>query len=297
MSLVQSIAASFSLARLCSKSARLSLIPIFVLVSLLSLQFFSSLQAKPSSQAQNLAKQAQSAWDNNLDGTEQALSLISKAIALAPDEASFYRTKASWLQDLNRRKEALTTIRKAVALSPNDGYAQMILSELLLDEGALQESYQVASRANQLLKVEPASYLLKAKVAERLGLLKDAEATMSDGLKRYPTWIDLLVTRAALRYKQKEYKGVLEDTEKVLKIVTVTHYNSRRKAIMLRIDSFKALGDKAAVKREYLCSLEANLNYRQVISDACLFFTQEGDTKSLAKAKKALSEFDRYYNK
>ncbi|MBX9941233.1 MAG: hypothetical protein K2Y32_18360 [Candidatus Obscuribacterales bacterium] len=272
--------------------------PTAVLLALfLSLQLFMGLQAKPSNAAQKLAKQAQSAWDNSLDGTEQALSLLDKAILLAPDEASFYRTKAAWLQDLNRRSEALIAIRKAVALSPNDGYAQMILSELLLEQGSLQESYQVASRANQLLKVEPASYLLKAKVAERLGLLKDAEATMSDGLNRYPTWIDLLLTRADLRYKLKEYKGVLQDTEKILKIVSVIHYNSRRKAIMLRIDSFKALGDKAAVKREYLWSLEADLNYRQVISDACLFFAKEGDSRSLAKAKKALSEFDLYYNK
>lgn len=268
-----------------------------MLALVLLLHPFMGLQAKPSSQAQRLAKQAQSAWDNSLDGSEQALSLIDKAIVAAPDDASLYRTKAAWLQDLNRLSEAQTAIRKAVALSPSDGYAQMILSELLLEDGSLHESYQVASRANKLLKVEPASYLLKAKVAERLGLVKDAEATMTDGLNRYPTWIDLLLTRANLRYKLKEYQGVLQDTEKILKIVSVSHYNSRRKAVMLRIDSLKALGDKAAVKREYLWSLDADLNYRQVISDACLFFAKEGDSRSLAKAKKALSEFDLYYNK
>lgn len=82
----------------------------------------------------------------------QALADMNQAVALAPDKADVWVTRADLLRTLNRVPEAVSDVRKALDLAPGNRTVQRLAARLFLDSGDAQLVQKSEGLIEQALK-------------------------------------------------------------------------------------------------------------------------------------------------
>ena len=107
----------------------------------------------------------------------------SKALALNPDQAEAWASKAGVAMSRGQNKDAERLLRRAIALNPNYATAHHWLSQVLRSSGSLEEVLEHAERAAQL---DPLSAIVQANLGgqlEALGRFDAAAAAYQRGIE------------------------------------------------------------------------------------------------------------------
>lgn len=110
---------------------------------------------------------------------DEALSLISRAIELAPHAGQFYSNRAVALNALGRFEEAVADYDTAISLNPGFADAHFNRGNSLASLGRGPEAIEAYDRTLALNAAHVAAHMQRGKTLQGLGQLEDAVASFS----------------------------------------------------------------------------------------------------------------------
>jgi len=122
---------------------------------------------------------------------EKAIELISRAIAVAPNNVDFHCNLALAQEAVNQPSAALTSWRRALQLRPNEPKAIAGLASALLAAGDVHEAESLVSKLLPLNPQSPQLYLQAFNIKLAQGNYEQAIAAAREGVARFPQSAEL----------------------------------------------------------------------------------------------------------
>lgn len=149
---------------------------------------------------------------------QQAIELLSKAVAVNPDHATAHSNLGNVLCDLQRHKEALESFNCALKLNPDDADTHYKRSSIL---GVLKRYDEALESCNNALKIRPDYAEALNNRGNALGCLKhpeDALESFQRALEIKPDYAEALNNRGAVLRSLKRLNEALESYNRALTI-------------------------------------------------------------------------------
>jgi len=105
---------------------------------------------------------------------EEAISLLRKAINMAPDRAELYMLRSRARDSAGKFEDALEDASKYIELEPKDAYGYLNRARIYLSLDRAESALADANKAIEIAPKEPDAYYRRADVYSEMG--KDAEA-------------------------------------------------------------------------------------------------------------------------
>ncbi len=239
-----------------------------------------------------LFAEAKEQWKQGRQVDDRALKTLDRAIKINPKRSEFYTLKAQWLWNLeDDDKLGLQSAEKAIALNPMTAYPWLLKAKFL---GRLNRNEEALSAVNTAITLSPEAhcYYDKAQLLRKMGHYREAENNLDAALKLSPDDIDSLAVRADLRMQNKNYKGVLADTDSALKTKVAPMMTVHRRMLLLRAEAYRQLKDYGKARKCYDDALKLFNSDRNVARAAEKFFAEIGDKEMVRRLQAKLKQLD-----
>eukprot|EP01056_Protomagalhaensia_sp_Gyna25_P005657 Protomagalhaensia_sp_Gyna_25__5656@NODE_79_length_5521_cov_51_014958_g60_i0_p2_GENE_NODE_79_length_5521_cov_51_014958_g60_i0NODE_79_length_5521_cov_51_014958_g60_i0_p2_ORF_typecomplete_len542_score128_43TPR_16/PF13432_6/1TPR_16/PF13432_6/0_077TPR_16/PF13432_6/7_6e09TPR_16/PF13432_6/6_7e07TPR_16/PF13432_6/4_4e14TPR_16/PF13432_6/1_3e05TPR_16/PF13432_6/5_7e05TPR_16/PF13432_6/1e08TPR_16/PF13432_6/0_0038TPR_15/PF13429_6/0_81TPR_15/PF13429_6/3_5e06TPR_15/PF13429_6/1_8e13TPR_15/PF13429_6/1_7e15TPR_15/P len=155
-----------------------------------------------------------------LNHPDAALADATAALALVPNDSSYYALKAACLTCIGDDAAALEAFEKVFEKRPDPGSAELWTARgaVLFRLGRILEALKSAEAALERDTDNVQALTLKAEVELSLGRSAVAFQSFSEVLKREPGNSNVLTSRSQAAIANREFAVALEDAEAVLKI-------------------------------------------------------------------------------
>ena len=117
---------------------------------------------------------------------DEAVSLLSDGLRLAPDELGLLVARGSLLGRLANYRAAEADLRRVTRLHPDDATAQFELGLVLWRKGVAEEAAGALTRAVELDPTRAAAYFYLAEARTRMGDLPGARSALARTLELEP---------------------------------------------------------------------------------------------------------------
>lgn len=223
---------------------------------------------------------------------DRAVKTLDKAIKLNPKRADYYNLKAQWLWNLEDDDNlGLESAEKSIALEPTAAYPWLLKAKFL---GRLNRNSEALDAVNTAISLSQNAqcYFDKAQLLKKLGHYKESERNLDTALRIEPNDIDSLAVRADLRMQNKNYKGVLADTDTALKTNLAPMMTVHRRMLLLRAEAYRQLKDYGKARKCYEDALKLFNSDRNVARAAEKFFAEIGDKEMVQRLQVKLKQLD-----
>ncbi len=141
----------------------------------------------------------------DLDRPSEALPLLHRALAQAPDDGELLETAGLCHIRLHQPDEAITTLKRSIAARPSGAHAYYLLGFAFRDKGLRAEALVAFNEALRLRPTEPVYLRIQAELLCDLGRPKDglayAERAVAEGADRAANYVTLGYVSSALGQK------------------------------------------------------------------------------------------------
>ncbi len=117
---------------------------------------------------------------------EEALPLLREALKEGPGDGALHNALGEALKALGKDEEALSAFREGVRLEASAVEYRLNLAALLQEMGRKEEAAQAYAGAGRLRKGNPIAFLAAARLKGDLGDIKGARALIAEGLLKSP---------------------------------------------------------------------------------------------------------------
>ncbi len=122
--------------------------------------------------------------------SEEAISLLTRAVAVRPNDAVGQNNLANMLKEEGRLTEALSAYRAAVRCDPDYANAYFNLADLLLDQGELQAATDCYRQVLRLSPEDAGAWNGLGAALRRRQRLAEAMEAFDTALRISPDWLD-----------------------------------------------------------------------------------------------------------
>jgi tetratricopeptide (TPR) repeat protein len=136
---------------------------------------------------------------------EQAIQLISKAIAVAPNFAQGHSNLGNALRAAGRLADACDSYRRAIALRPDFADAHSNLGLVLCDQGHFAAAVASCQRATALDPRSADAHINLANALRRMGRLEAAETSFRQAARLNPGSIDLQIDLGGVLFELRRF--------------------------------------------------------------------------------------------
>ncbi len=147
----------------------------------------------------------------NLKRHDDAIRLLSKAIAIKPDDPISLLNRGILYHDLGRDQEALDDLGKAIAIDAQYFSVFTARAKIFIDKGNDPAALQDLEQAIRLKPYQPDAYLMRGSLWMRQGRVDDSLDEFNKVLKIAPYEYGALVNRGAVYFQKGRYDLALED--------------------------------------------------------------------------------------
>lgn len=178
-----------------------------------------------------------------------AINLFTQAIAVNPNFAQAYRSRASCLIEIDNFDQAMTDANKAISLDPKLAFAYSDRAKIYNERGKHKEAIADLTRAIELSKDKPmyTFYQDRGSLLKESGDDKGALADFTSGLKLNPKDCWLHYFRACIYYKRGNYKDALADASEAIRTQTA---DEKGAFYQMRAKCYDKLGQPALAKKD-----------------------------------------------
>ncbi len=170
--------------------------------------------------------------------TAEAIVEISKAIALEPDNANLYITRANFNLELENKTEILKDAQKAASLAPTDRKILYFSASVLRQNRQLEEALKISDQLNALGDVDRFGWSQRIDLKIQLNNLAGAFEDVT-------TALELFSNDNTFKQFQAVLIRMSGDSEKALEI-----YNAVIASTEKKLSNTKIEGEKEAIRRD-----------------------------------------------
>lgn len=149
---------------------------------------------------------------------DQAVELLDRLIAIAPNDARYHTCRGVKLKLMGRWDEALRAYEKAIELDPNCANAYLSRGSLHLSQSRYEEALRDFEKALELHPNWPEGYTSRGAVKAVMGDLDGAIADHSKALELNPKFPGAYSNRGMARLFKGEIKQAIEDQNKAIEL-------------------------------------------------------------------------------
>ena len=164
--------------------------------------------------AKHLASEARREVNNG--NAERAVELYAEAIALAPDNAEYYRGRSTALYNLKRYESALEDDTKAIALDSTKATYYYSRSVTLHAMKRYEESLKDRTKAIEMDPSNALYYQQQGVTLHEMKRYQEALASKTEAIKLNPSSATYYHSRGVTLHAMKRYKEALEDRTKAI---------------------------------------------------------------------------------
>lgn len=235
----------------------------------------------------------QLATDNSQKPAKRNLALrqIDEAIALDPQNASFYYLKGLILADINS-DEAIRNLDKALSIDPKNGQAWNKKSEILFRQNKPESALKAADKAMACSQ----SYLgVRIRPLQKLHRYDEALKESELFLRKFPDNDVIRTLHSDMAKELKRWSIVTKDETELIAMkkndpkAYSSNLRRRAEAHMAMHQDKKAIADL----QQAVQTLPTNMKAHKLLLE---LYEKKGDKKNVAKERAILADYERKFN-
>lgn len=153
-----------------------------------------------------------------LSAYEEALSLYTKLIALAPQNAAYYERRSTALHGMEQYEEALQDDDKAVELDPDNPKYYYSRAVTLHVMGRYEQALTDRTKAIELDSSNATYYYGRSITLHMMKQYEQALADATKAIELAPNNVDYYYNRAIMLLRAEKYEQALPDWEKAIEL-------------------------------------------------------------------------------
>jgi tetratricopeptide (TPR) repeat protein len=147
---------------------------------------------------------------SSLKRLPEAETAFRRAIQLRGSWSLPYVNLGILLVRLDRNSDAEKALRQALKIDDQNGLALRVLADVRLRAGDAKEALELSSKATTK-EASPANWIVRAMAERKLGLLREAAASLGHVLEVEPNNVAALVERAELSIDASNFADAIKD--------------------------------------------------------------------------------------